>query len=150
MKIQLSTDILWIFFLFILTRSAFLRLLFWGKDGKFQEGVFVFIVAIMPSAAQGLRTIKGIVLDIFPWNLHTLCNLLFPMSWQRVFFQRKLILDLVASANCWKSGFWNFQSKTVDSIMIFFETFHCHGIEYSLTLCEIWVENDKSCFFYKA
>ena len=57
----------------------------WGKNGNFQEGVFVFIVAILPSAAPGLRTIKGDVLDIFPWNLHTLCNLLFPMSWQRVF-----------------------------------------------------------------
>ena len=94
MKIQLSADILWNFYLFILTGSAFLRLLFWGKNGKFQEGVFVFIVAILSSAAPGLRTIKGEVLDIFSWNLHTLCNLLFPMSWQRV-FQRKLILDLV-------------------------------------------------------
>ena len=52
--------------LFILTGSAFLRLLFRGKNGKFQEDVFAFIVAILPSAAPGLRTIKGEVLDIFP------------------------------------------------------------------------------------
>ena len=149
MKIQLSTDILWNFFLFILTRSAFLRLLFWGKNGKFQEGVFVFIVAILPSAAQGLRTIKGEVLDIFPWNLHTLCNLLFPMSWQRVSskkinFGSGLHLRIAENLD---SGISNPKLWTQ---LWFFETSHCHGIEYSLTVCEIWVENDNNCFFYKS
>ena len=202
------------FFLFILTRSAFLRLLFWGKNGKFQEGVFVFIVAILSSAAQGLRTIKGIVLDIFPWNLHTLCNLLFPMSWHRVFSKKNnfgsglhlriaenldsdfriailpsaapglrtikgIVLDIfpwnlhtlcnLLFPMSWHRVFskkinfgsglhlriaenldYGISNPKLWTQLWIFETSHCHGIEYSLTLCEIWVENDKNCLFYKA
>ena len=82
-----------------------------------------------PSAARGLRTIKGIVLDIFPWNLHTLCNLLFPMSRQS-FFKRKLNfgsgLHLRIAENL-DSGISNPKLWT----QWFFETSHCHSIEYS-------------------